>query len=61
MIRQTDYVRVSMRCHAPTIYPLDDKKCYKVKGCEYLEDGKCTLNACIRLIDEGRKGTRHDR
>jgi hypothetical protein len=49
MIRQTDDIRITPRCKRQTMYYNYNKKHYnRVNHCAYLEDGKCTLNACIR-------------
>ena len=54
MLRQNDNVRISERCYKPTTYY---KSCYQNKDkyinrCIYLENGKCTLNYCIRKLQK---------
>ena len=51
-IRQTDNVRITSRCYRETSYWKDEMKRTVVPTCEYLENGKCQLKACVRRGEE---------
>ena len=48
MIRQTDDVRTHERCKQETRFYLDGYRSFVNQSCMYFENGKCTLNACVR-------------
>lgn len=47
-LRQDHYTRVQDRCKKRTRYFIDEDRAYAYKSCVYLENGKCTLKACVR-------------
>ena len=50
-LRQTDNVRTSKRCYEPTKYYISETGHIQKPTCVYLEDGECTLLACVRKGD----------
>ena len=55
MIRQTDNIRVTKRCKEPEYYYHVPEKKFKVPHCIYLSNGKCELNACIKVIENDNR------
>lgn len=58
MIRQSDSVRVTEKCYSETEYNLNQNNpaaIYILPYCVYLENGKCSLNCCIKNVAEVHK------
>lgn len=62
-MRQTDLLPIMDKCNEQTFYynQIEGGTTRLIyKTCVYLENGKCTLNGCIKNYGRGKNGYRED-